>query len=168
MMEKWMIWKLTCVSSLTGFARGPFLCCCSFYSQLYERIKIAKEGIVFANVEVKNRLVGATAGKARKGRAGDRGDGKVAGPTGIQVNLRITARALWIEEGRLISEMNRFVKTRLRELMPLVQVFLDVDDLKTGAGAEYIDKSAMVLCHCTAKYLKSRACAREIFTSLRL
>merc|ERR1719399_1291085 len=36
--------------------------------QLYERMKIAKEGIVFANVEVKNRLVGAAAGKARKGR----------------------------------------------------------------------------------------------------
>ncbi|UPR03080.1 ribonuclease J [Chloropicon primus] len=73
--------------------------------QLYERMKIAQEGIVFTNVEVMNRLASKTKAKARE---------KV--PTGIQVNLRITARAMWIDEGRLISEMNRFVKTRLKDL----------------------------------------------------
>ena len=78
--------------------------------QLYERIKIAQEGIVFANVEVKNRLKSQSKSNLKGGRGGA---DKV--PTGIQVNLRITARALWIDEGRLISEMNRFVKTRLRD-----------------------------------------------------
>jgi hypothetical protein len=43
-----------------------------------------------------------------------------------------------------------------------VKVFLDKDDLKTGAGAEYIDLSQMVLVFCTAKFFKSRACAREL------
>ena len=42
----------------------------------------------------------------------------------------------------------------------------DKDDLKTGAGAEYVDVSNVILCFCTDKYFKSRACAREIFRAL--
>ena len=55
---------------------------------------------------------------------------------------------------------------RLLEMVPDLCVFLDKDDLKTGAGAEYIDVSSSVLCFCTAKYFRSRACAREIFRAL--
>ena len=44
----------------------------------------------------------------------------------------------------------------------------DKDDLKTGAGAEYVDVSNVVLCFCTDKYFQSRACAREIFRALVL
>ena len=44
----------------------------------------------------------------------------------------------------------------------------DKDDLKTGAGAEYVDVSSAVLCFCTAKYFESRACAREIFRAMVL
>ena len=42
----------------------------------------------------------------------------------------------------------------------------DKDDLKAGAGAEYIDVSSVVLCFCTEKYFQSRACAREIFRAV--
>ena len=31
-------------------------------------------------------------------------------------------------------------------------------DLADGAGAEYVDVSSFVLCFCTDKYFKSRAC----------
>ena len=64
------------------------------------------------------------------------------------------------------EEAMRTVKLRMLELMPDVHVFLDKDDLKTGAGAEYIDVSSSVLCFCTVKYFESRACAREIFRAI--
>ena len=57
----------------------------------------------------------------------------------------------------------RTLKLRLLEMLPDVSVFLDKDDLKTGAGAEYIDASSAVLVFATAKYFQSRACARELF-----
>ena len=57
----------------------------------------------------------------------------------------------------------RTVKLRLLELMPLLSIFLDVDNLEEGAGAEYIDRPRVVLCFCTVRYFMSRACAREIF-----
>ena len=50
----------------------------------------------------------------------------------------------------------RIIKNRLVEMMPGVEVFLDVDDLKEGAGAEYIDRSSVVLAYCTKKYDCSR------------
>ena len=61
------------------------------------------------------------------------------------------------------EEAMRTVKLRLQEMMPHLRVFLDKDDLKTGAGAEYIDVSSVMLCFCTQKYFQSRACARELF-----
>lgn len=64
------------------------------------------------------------------------------------------------------EEAMRTVKLRLLEMLPDVKVFLDKDDLKTGAGAEYVDVSRTVLCFCTEKYFKSRACAREIFRAV--
>ena len=64
------------------------------------------------------------------------------------------------------EEEMRVVKLRLGELMPEIRVFLDKDDLKTGAGAEYVDISKVVLVHCTHKYLQSRACARELLRAV--
>ena len=64
------------------------------------------------------------------------------------------------------EETMRTIKLSLLAMMPTVCVFLDKDDLKEGAGAEYIDKSSVVLCFCTAKYMQSRACAREIFRAV--
>ena len=64
------------------------------------------------------------------------------------------------------EEAMRTVKLRLLELMPDARVFLDKDDLKTGAGAEYIDVSSSMLCFCTKKYFESRACARELLRAV--
>ena len=60
----------------------------------------------------------------------------------------------------------RIVKHRLLEMMPDLRVFLDVDDLMFGAGQEYIERSYVVLTFCTAKYFKSKACAREVFDTV--
>lgn len=46
--------------------------------------------------------------------------------------------------------------------------FADKDDLKSGNGAEYVDKSSAVLVFGTAMYFESRACARELFRALLL
>lgn len=40
------------------------------------------------------------------------------------------------------------------------------DDLKNGAGAEYVAKSKSILIFCTVKYFQSRACARELILSV--
>jgi beta-CASP RNase J family ribonuclease len=75
--------------------------------RLYERIKIAQEGIVFTNVEVHNRQVNPTKSRVKWGPSKQKG---------IEANLRITARAIWIDEGKLIGEMNRSVLGKLRDL----------------------------------------------------
>lgn len=61
----------------------------------------------------------------------------------------------------------RIVKNRLIEMMPGVQVFLDVDDLKTGAGAEYIDRSSVVLAYCTRKCERLPGCTPPFSPSLK-
>ena len=48
----------------------------------------------------------------------------------------------------------------------LFRLLADKDDLKTGAGAEYVDASSVVLIFCTEKYFQSRACAREILRAV--
>ena len=60
----------------------------------------------------------------------------------------------------------RITKLQLEQMMPDVKVFLDKDDLKKGAGAEYVDVSSAMLCFCTDRYLKSRPCARELFRAV--
>ena len=60
----------------------------------------------------------------------------------------------------------RTVKVLLRDMMPGARIFLDKDDLKTGAGARYVDASNVVLVYCTEKYFLSRACARELLRAV--
>jgi hypothetical protein len=43
----------------------------------------------------------------------------------------------------------RIVKQRLREMLPDAEIFLDVDDLTKGRGAEYVDASSLVLVFCS-------------------
>ena len=56
----------------------------------------------------------------------------------------------------------RIVKQRLLEMLPDARVFLDVDDLKEGKGAEYVDASAMSLIFCSQGYFSSPNCMREL------
>ena len=66
------------------------------------------------------------------------------------------------------EEAMRTIKLRLADMIPDAKIFLDKDDLKQGAGAEYIIRSRTILVFCTAKYFKSRACARELILSVLL
>ena len=43
------------------------------------------------------------------------------------------------------QDQMRIVKQRLLEMLPDIRVFLDVDDLKEGKGAEYVDASVLSL-----------------------
>lgn len=60
----------------------------------------------------------------------------------------------------------RVVKQRLLEMMPDSSVFLDVDDLQEGRGAEYVDKSMVILVCCTRGYFDSVNCMRELLRAL--
>ena len=57
----------------------------------------------------------------------------------------------------------RIVKQRLLEMIPELQVFLDVDDLEDISDLEgYVSQSAAVLVFCSAGYFESRNCMREL------
>ena len=60
----------------------------------------------------------------------------------------------------------RIVKQRLLEMLPDIRVFLDVDDLKEGKGAEYVDASVLSLIFCSDGYFKSANCMREILRAV--
>ena len=62
----------------------------------------------------------------------------------------------------------RIAKSGLMDLCPALRVFLDVDNLKEGAGGSYVDISHTVLVFCTEKYFRSRACARELLRAVLL
>ena len=64
----------------------------------------------------------------------------------------------------------RIVKTRLREMMPTVQVFLDVDALGNTKlrDFEHVDLCNVVLVFLTQGFFKSGPCAREIVRAIML
>ena len=66
------------------------------------------------------------------------------------------------------EEAMRTIKLRLLEMIPRAKIFLDKDDMTQGNGSEHIEHSSAVLVFCTDKYLKSRACARELFRAVLL
>ena len=60
----------------------------------------------------------------------------------------------------------RIVKTRLCEMIPDVRIFLDLDDLEIGVGAEYVDRSSMILTFLTDGYCESKNCMRELLRAV--
>jgi hypothetical protein len=100
----------------------------------------------------------ANEAKARRLRYIDSHDEVEPPPLAMRPGFHVFLSHTWAQG----EEAMRTVKDRLREMMPGLEVFLDKDDLKTGAGAEYIDISCVVLCFATAKYFESRACAQEL------
>lgn len=60
------------------------------------------------------------------------------------------------------QDLVRVIKHRLLDLMPGISVFLDVDDLKTGAGIEPLTNSSTVVILITPNYLASSACMAEL------
>jgi membrane protease YdiL (CAAX protease family) len=61
------------------------------------------------------------------------------------------------------QDQMRVIKQRLREMLPGVSVFLDVDDLEEIGDLEgYVDRSSAILVFCSPGYFSSRNCMREI------
>ena len=57
----------------------------------------------------------------------------------------------------------RIIHTRLKDMMPEVSVFLDVEDLEDISDLEgYIERSQTVLVMCTKGYFQSKNCMREL------
>ena len=89
-------------------------------------------------------------------------DADVVPPIIPQGNFHLFLSHTWVQG----EDEMRAVKLRLVEMMPEAIIFLDKDDLKHGAGADYVDKSSSVLAMCTVEYFRSRACARELFRAV--
>ena len=66
------------------------------------------------------------------------------------------------------QDQQRVIRQRLLEMLPGVAVFLDVEDLKEGRGAESIDLSATVLVYCSEGYFASVNCMRELLRAVLL
>jgi len=64
------------------------------------------------------------------------------------------------------QDQMRITKQLLVERIPGLQIFLDVDDLKTGRGGEYVMHSEMVLIFVSAGYFQSVNCMRELLCAL--
>ena len=58
------------------------------------------------------------------------------------------------------------VKQQMREILPDAEVFLDVDDMEFGRGAEYVESSAHVLIFCSKGYFDSLNCMRELLCAV--
>jgi len=56
----------------------------------------------------------------------------------------------------------RIVKERLREMVPGISVYLDVDNLGGGAHFPHVDVSNVVVCFCTKHWFTSPPCIREV------
>jgi len=54
----------------------------------------------------------------------------------------------------------------LSQVLPGVHVFLDVDDLTEGRGAESVDASNVILVFCSASYFASTNCMRELLRAM--
>ena len=64
------------------------------------------------------------------------------------------------------QDQMRVIKQRLMEMVPNLVVFLDVDDLTDGKGAEYVDKSEAVLIFLSNGYFHSANCMRELLRAV--
>ena len=65
------------------------------------------------------------------------------------------------------QDQMRILKQRLLEMVPDLQIFLDLDDLKVGRGDTYVACSQQMLVFLSAGYLDSPNCVRELYTALR-
>lgn len=63
------------------------------------------------------------------------------------------------------QDQMRFLKTRLIRLIPDVRVFLDVDDLTEGFGAESVLECSSVLIFVSEGYFESKNCVRELLVA---
>ena len=60
----------------------------------------------------------------------------------------------------------RIVKGRMNEMLPDVKVFLDVDGLSEGKGANFVDRSAVILIFISDGFFESKNCMRELLRAV--
>ena len=60
----------------------------------------------------------------------------------------------------------RIVKERLLQMIVNARVFLDVDDLSSGRGSEFVDRSSLILVFATDGYFGSVNCMRELLRAV--
>ena len=60
----------------------------------------------------------------------------------------------------------RIVKEMLLGMLPGVKIFLDVDNLVEGRGAESVDEASVTLIFCSDGYFRSRNCMRELLRAI--
>jgi len=64
------------------------------------------------------------------------------------------------------QDQMRIVKQRLKEMLPDIEVFLDVDDLEEIGDLEgYIDRTSTILIYCSKGYFQSKNCMRELVST---
>ena len=64
------------------------------------------------------------------------------------------------------QEKMRLLKVKLKEMMPSLRIFLDVDDLKEGRGMEGVDSTHVILTFLTQGYFLSPNCMREMLRAV--
>ena len=118
-------------------------------------------GVIYA-AEMQRRRRENLAGKARRLRARKDDSEVQAPPLPDGTDFHLFLSHVW---GTGQDQM-RIVKQQLLEMMPDLSVFLDVDDLKEGRGAEYVDASSSVLIFVSRGYFRSQNCMRELLRAV--
>ena len=138
-------------------------------------IMLGASTFIQLGVERRRKLFEARAAKARRLRWGDDGTEVFLGaliipereptdfaPTAslkeIPTRFHLFLSHVW---GTGQDQM-RIIKQRLLEMLPDIRVFLDVDDLREGKGAEYVDASGLTLIFLSDGYFTSPNCLREL------
>jgi hypothetical protein len=126
-------------------------------------------------VERRRRWAEARAATARRLRKVDDGSEVVLGapvissrrppsftPTYVMADILLHFHLFLSHVWGTGQDQARIVKQRLGEMLPDASVFLDVDDLSEGKGAEFVDVSSVTLVFCSEGYFQSPNCLREL------
>jgi len=67
------------------------------------------------------------------------------------------------------QDQMRIIKQRLKEMVPDLEIFLDVDDLEEIGNLEgYIERTSVILIYCSKGYFQSRNCIREFVATVAM
>ena len=67
------------------------------------------------------------------------------------------------------QDQMRIIKQRLKEMLPDISCFLDVDDLEEIGDLEgYIARTEKILVYCSKAYFKSKNCMRELVSATKM
>lgn len=116
---------------------------------------------VLTRVEAEKRRMDDRVKRARRLRRND-DNSEVTAPSIDRGHFHLFLSHSWSSG----QDQMRVVKQRLIEMLPDLHVFLDVDDLAEGRGAEYVDRSSTVLIFLSDGYFESANCMRELLRAM--